>query len=104
MNSGNDLPLLPPRSSAQKDNANMENTDFEWLNGNWVSNLDFLTSDSAGLGITAGPASQAAERVVDQAGGEHALPLLRLSGWEVDKQYDKNNPVCIHYDFRWKIS
>ena len=31
-------------------------------------------------------------------------PLLRLSGWNADKQYDKNNPVCIHYDFRWKIS
>ncbi len=48
-------------------------------------------------------ASQTAERV-DQPGGEHALPLLRLSGWTSDKQYDKNNPVCIHYDFRWKIS
>ena len=26
------------------------------------------------------------------------------TGWKVDKQYDKNNPVCIHYDFQWKIS
>lgn len=48
-------------------------------------------------------ASAAAERV-DLVSGEHALPLLRLSGWKSDKQYDKNNPVCIHYDFRWKIS
>jgi len=48
-------------------------------------------------------ASQAAERV-DQPSGEHALPLLRLNGWKSDKQYDKNNPVCIYYDFRWKIS
>jgi hypothetical protein len=32
------------------------------------------------------------------------LPLLRLSGWEPNKQYDKNNPECIHYDFRWKVS
>jgi hypothetical protein len=47
--------------------------------------------------------NQAAERV-DQTGSERTLSLLRLSGWEVDKQYDKNNPVCIYYDFRWKIS
>jgi hypothetical protein len=81
----------------------MENTDFDWLNGNWASNLEFLTSDSPRAGTAAEPASQAGERV-DQTGSEHALPLLRLSGWEVDKQYDKNNPVCIYYDFRWKIS
>ena len=81
----------------------MENTDFDWLNGNWASNLEFSTLDSPRAGTAAEPASQAAERA-DQTGSERALPLLRLSGWEVDKQYDKNNPVCIHYDFRWKIS
>jgi hypothetical protein len=63
-----------------------------------------LTSDSLWAGTAAEPASQAGDRA-EQTGGEHAsLPLLRLSGWELDKQYDKNNPVCIHYDFRWKIS
>ncbi len=40
----------------------------------------------------------------DQPSGERALPLLRLSGWDSNKQYDKNNPECIHYDFRWKVS
>lgn len=40
----------------------------------------------------------------NQPSGEHALPLLRLSNWESGKQYDKTNPVCIHYDFRWKVS
>ena len=85
----------------------MENIDFDWLDGNWASNYEtpeFLTSDSPRAGTAAEQrASQAAERV-DRPSSEHALPLLRLSGWESDKQYDKNNPVCIHYDFRWKIS
>jgi len=70
--------------------ANIENTDFDWLNGNWASNVEFLTSDSPRAGTAAEPDSQAGERV-DQTGGEHALPHLRPSGWEVDKQYDKNN-------------
>ena len=79
----------------------MENTDFDWLNDSWASNLEFSGFDSPRAG-TATEASQTADRV-DQP-GEHTLPLLRLSGWEADKQYDKNNPICIHYDFRWKIS
>ncbi|KFA51017.1 hypothetical protein S40293_10156 [Stachybotrys chartarum IBT 40293] len=40
----------------------------------------------------------------DQPSGEQTLPLLRLSGWKRDKHYDKNNPECIHYDLRWKVS
>ena len=48
-------------------------------------------------------ASPAAERA-DPPSSTRAIPLLRLSGWRRDKQYDKNNPVCIHYDYRWKIS
>ena len=73
--------------------ANIENTDFDWLNGNWASNVEFLTSDSPRAGTAAEPDSQASERV-DQTGGEHALPHLRPSGWEVDKQYDKNTVAC----------
>lgn len=80
----------------------MENTDFDWLNGNWVSDIEFSAFDSPRAGTAAEQASQTTDRV-DQP-GEHTLPLLRLSGWEADKQYDKNNPVYIHYDFRWKIS
>ncbi|KAK3937088.1 hypothetical protein QBC46DRAFT_366439 [Diplogelasinospora grovesii] len=45
----------------------------------------------------------AAERA-DQLSGERALPLLRLRDWDRDKQYNKNNPKCIHYDFRWKVA
>jgi hypothetical protein len=81
----------------------MENTDFDWLDGNRASNLEFPISNSPRAGIAAEPASQAAKRV-DELGGEHALPLLQLSGWKVDKQYNKNNPIYIHYNFRWKIS
>lgn len=44
------------------------------------------------------PASPAAERA-DQPSGGHALPLLRLSGWDSEKQYNKHNPVCIYYNF-----
>lgn len=57
----------------------MENADFDWLDSNWASNFEFSTSDSPRPGIAAEPASQASERV-DQTSGEHALPLLRLSG------------------------
>jgi hypothetical protein len=76
----------------------MENTDFDWLNSDWASNVEFPISDSPRAGTVAEPASQAAELVDER--GEHALPLLRLSGWRADKQYNKNNPVCIYYDFR----
>jgi hypothetical protein len=76
----------------------MENIEFDRLDSNWASDLEFSTFDSSRAGTAAEPASQAAERV-DQPGGEQALPLLRLSGWKVDKQYDKNNPLCIHHNF-----
>jgi hypothetical protein len=81
--------------------------DDDWLDGNWASDYgtpEFLTSDDPRAGTaTEQPASQAAEHV-DQPSGEYALPLLRLSGWERDKQYDKNNPVCMHYSYHWKLS
>jgi hypothetical protein len=81
----------------------METTDFDWLNGNWASDLEFLPSDSPRASTAAEPASQAGEQV-DQTSSDLALPLLQLSGWEADRQYNKNNPICIYYDFRWKIS
>ncbi|EJP61466.1 uncharacterized protein BBA_09602 [Beauveria bassiana ARSEF 2860] len=39
----------------------------------------------------------------DTATPTRRLPLLRLNDWEADRQYDKNNPICIHYDFVWKV-
>ena len=84
----------------------MENDDFDWLNGNLGSNYgtpEFLTSGSPAAGTVAEQASPAVDRA-GQPSGKHALALLRLSSWRRDKQYDKNNPVCIHYDFKWKIS
>jgi hypothetical protein len=80
--------------------------DSDWLDGSWASNYDnpvFLTSDSPGTSTDAEPVSPVAEKA-DQPSGAQALPLLRLSGWDSEKQYDKHNPVCIHYDFQWKIS
>ncbi|KAL5330870.1 hypothetical protein ACEPPN_000395 [Leptodophora sp. 'Broadleaf-Isolate-01'] len=71
----------------------------------WASNYDnpvFLTSDNPITGTDAEPVSPAAEPA-DQPSDGQALPL-RISGWDSEKQYDKHNPVCIHYDFQWKIS
>jgi hypothetical protein len=79
MNSGKYLSLLPPPLSIQKV-CQHENTDFDWLTGNWDSHFEFSASDSHRTGTAAEPASQAAERV-DQTGDEYALPLLRRSGW-----------------------
>jgi len=81
----------------------MEDVDFEWLDGDYALTYktpEPLTSDS--LRVNAATRS-AAERV-DQPTGEQVLLLLRLSGWESNKQYDKDNPECIHYDFQWKVS
>ena len=80
----------------------MENIDFDWLDSNCALNYGTPECSTSGASTAAEQASPAAERV-DQPSGEHALPLLRLSGWESDKQYDRNNPIWIHYDFRWKI-
>ena len=88
----------------------MENGEIDLLDGNWTPSSDFWASDSPRAGPAAEKASPVAQEAsqaaepVDQASGEHALPLLRLSGWERDKQYDKNNPVCMHYSCQWKLS
>ncbi|KAJ0335178.1 hypothetical protein COL154_013770 [Colletotrichum chrysophilum] len=70
---------------------------------------EFLTSNSLREGPAAAQPSSTAEvgsvaEQNDQPSGDRALPLLRLSDWDSTKQYDKKNPECIHYDFRWKVS
>ncbi|KAL5347584.1 hypothetical protein ACLOAV_006992 [Pseudogymnoascus australis] len=70
----------------------MENIDFDWLDGDYALNHrtpEFLTSDS--------PRASLAAEQVDQPSGEHALPLLRLSGWKSDKQYDNNPKLAINW-------
>jgi hypothetical protein len=80
----------------------MENTTFGWLDSDY--SLNYRTPEApSSSSPRARQASPGAERAEQPSGG-HALPLLRLSGWESERQYDKSNPVCIHYDFRWKIS
>ena len=77
----------------------------DWLDGSGA--FDYGTPEvptgSPGGGTAAEQASPAPDRV-DQPSGEDVLPLLRLGAWNSDQQYDKNNPICIHYDFRWKVS
>jgi len=89
---GNVATILP--SCLYVDTEGIENITFDWLDSDYGT-LEVPASSS----LRASQASPAAERA-DQPSGEHALPLLRLSGWKSDKQYDKNNPVCIYYDFQ----
>jgi hypothetical protein len=76
----------------------MENVyDFnDWLDGSAAFN-------SPGDSTAAEQAGPAPDQV-DQPSGGQALPLLRLGAWKSNQQCDKNNPTCIHYDFRWKVS
>ena len=80
----------------------MENTPLDELNSDHslsYGNVVNPTSDGPS-NCQAHPGAEPA----DQRSGGQALPLLRLSEWDSEKQYDKHNPVCIHYDFQWKIS
>lgn len=86
----------------------MENSELDLLDSDWTPSSDFWDSDRPRAGpaaeeanLVSQEASQATERV-DQASGEHALPLLRLSAWERSKQYDKYKPVCMHYSCQWR--
>ncbi|OBR02107.1 hypothetical protein CH63R_14408 [Colletotrichum higginsianum IMI 349063] len=89
----------------------MENLTFDWLDEDCAISYEtpeFPTSDSPRDGPAAEPSltPERAGSVPEQTGqpsGDRALPL-RLSNWSSTKQYDKNNPECIHYDFRWKVS
>ncbi|KAH6702781.1 hypothetical protein BKA61DRAFT_560880 [Leptodontidium sp. MPI-SDFR-AT-0119] len=80
----------------------MENRPFSRLDSDHSLNYGTAVNPTSG-GLSARPASPTAKQA-DQPSGGQALPLLRLSGWDSEKQYDKHNPMCIHYDFQWKIS
>ncbi|WYZ38365.1 hypothetical protein EsH8_III_000279 [Colletotrichum jinshuiense] len=91
----------------------MESIAFNWFDEDCAISCatpELPTSDSPRDGLAAEQPNSTAERVdsiaeqIDQPSGDRALPLLRLSDWDRTKQYDKNNPECIHYDFRWKVS
>src|SRR6266536_1941090 len=70
--------------------ATMENTTFDWLDSEYSVNYrtQEVPTSSGPRASPASSATPAAERA-DQPSGGHALPLLRLSGWESEKQYDK---------------
>ncbi|KAI9146746.1 hypothetical protein HJFPF1_13484 [Paramyrothecium foliicola] len=38
-----------------------------------------------------------------QRQGSGRLPLLHRADWQQDWRYDENNPICIHYDFQWRL-
>ena len=78
----------------------MENTDFDWLNGNRASNLEFPISDSPRAGTAAEPASQAAERV-DQTGSERALQLLAQSASPFSFKKIVSTDHLVHF-LRWQ--
>ncbi|KAK2061324.1 hypothetical protein LY76DRAFT_614430 [Colletotrichum caudatum] len=91
----------------------MESLAFDWLDDDCAISYDtpdIPTSDSTNDGPAAEQPNSTVERAgsvpeqTDQPSGDRALPVLRLSDWSSTKQYDKNNPECIHYDFRWKVS
>lgn len=31
------------------------------------------------------------------------LPLLRSAEFDASRDYDRNYPICIHYDLKWKL-
>lgn len=87
----------------------MENLRFDWLGTDVALNYNtpgLLTSYSPRVS----PATERSDldtrlatsaiKHADQPSGDYALPLLRLSNWDSIKLYDKDNPECIHYDFR----
>jgi hypothetical protein len=75
----------------------MENRSLDRLNSDHSLNYGTAVIPTSG-GPSARPANPTAEQA-DQPTGGQVLPLLRLSGWDSEKQYDKHNLVCIHYDF-----
>ncbi|KAL7940328.1 hypothetical protein V8C42DRAFT_337869 [Trichoderma barbatum] len=82
--------------------AIMEDLNLEWLED---TSPDY--QDLRGIycpSPSASPAIEPSEPPSEPPSGEGGLPLLRLQNWEKDKQYDKNHPEFIHYDFRWKIA
>ncbi|KAH8755113.1 hypothetical protein F5883DRAFT_504835 [Diaporthe sp. PMI_573] len=90
----------------------MEGLRFDWLDADVAVNYSIpglLTSDSPRVSPAAEQSDVNARlatvaKHADQPSGDCALPLLRLSNWDSNKLYDKDNPKCIHYDFRWKVS
>lgn len=91
----------------------METLHFDWLDAGVALNYStpgLLTSDSPRFSPAAeysDPNARlptSAVKHANQSSGDCALPLLHLSDWDSTKLYDKDNPECIHYDFRWKVS
>ncbi|KAH8749368.1 hypothetical protein F5883DRAFT_581376 [Diaporthe sp. PMI_573] len=91
----------------------MEDLHFDWLDADVAVNYStpgLLTSDSPRVipaakqsNLNARAAAPAVKHA-NQPSGDYALPLLCTSNWDSTKLYNKDNPECIHYEFRWKVS
>ncbi|KAJ2982300.1 hypothetical protein NQ176_g1473 [Zarea fungicola] len=72
-----------------------------------LSTPNILHNDSPRSVQDASPpldAESGPESEPDQSGTTSRFPLLRSSDIDPDRDYDRNNPTCIHYDLKLKIS
>lgn len=70
----------------------------DWLGGDYA--FDYSTPVLPTLSSPSAPSR--AERD-EPPSGEETLPLLRLRDRHSDRQYDKSQPHCIHYDLCGKV-
>ncbi|OAA62074.1 hypothetical protein LEL_10738 [Akanthomyces lecanii RCEF 1005] len=85
---------------------------MDYLDGESLwDDLDLSTprlprNDSPGSGREVSPANAepCSEPESDHAEAAARLPLLRSRDVETGREYDRENPTCIHYDLKLKVS
>ncbi|KAJ3487426.1 hypothetical protein NLG97_g6416 [Lecanicillium saksenae] len=79
--------------------------DFSW-NEFDLSTPRFPGSDSQRSDREASPpdAGSCSEPESVHSNAAERLPLLRLCDVETDREYNRENPTCIHYDLKLKVS
>ena len=82
----------------------MESINIDWLDDDYPFSYETLEFPTAGNGQAVELATNPTTKRPGQPSGDNSLALLRSSGGESNKRYDRSNPQCIHYDFRWKVS
>ncbi|PWI65123.1 hypothetical protein PCL_07422 [Purpureocillium lilacinum] len=76
----------------------MENPAVDWLGEDYA--FDYSTPELPTLNSPTHPARPSEP---SRQAANKLLPLLRLRDWHSDRQYDKNQPDCIHFDLCWKV-
>lgn len=82
----------------------MESINFDWLDDDYPLSYETPEFPTASNGQAVELAANPTAERPGQPSGDTSLALLRSSGGESNKRYDRSNPHCIHYDFRWKVS